>query len=777
MRKLLTLVIVAAMVVGCFSSLALAAIVGYSTATSKVTVSSTTTTAGKAVTLKVRLRDDSGNNVKLNNGDKVVFFIKTDKDVLSVSPVAFASNCQGTALEAGDGSLGTFAAAEDLWGYAFKVEYAYSGSGQLEINDYLQVQVTSNVATTAAMDVFKGAKVEDSTVTDFVGRIGTVTVEWKSSGVSEVSVATDATSAAADGTALIKVTTSVKAGNLPIEGQAVRFSAKKKVSDQWYDTSDLQFTLTSGLTDEDGEVTTYVKTTAAGTYKVIAKAGSETGESAELNFTSGKTSKIVADEASKVVATQFEADCEPQVKFTFYDSKGNKIDLRNLTGDVIKVELDGPEGVAISPAENTNGYSMDNSSDKDTLLGKSGNDYNNYDPDNKQLIVKLGAGATEIEEGTYTITVSIKGKDIKAVATVKAVEQGDVTSVVIEEADDVVVLPSSENGEITSAATLEVYKVDAVGVKARDDVDNYYWAVSDGSKVYLTKDSANNQVVVNVKQDPSAGEVTVTAVNIDDGSLSASYKFYVTKPPVGMDVSLSKSSVLAGEALDINAQLKDVDGNKAALKDEDVFLRIQVAQKPSDAVVGVSYADSERKFDRNGLAKATVTCDKSGTVVLMVYAEQQNGWTFAKRVEFKVGAKVAYGAKNVVMFIGSTGYVKDGAAAVMDVSPVIVGGRTLVPVRAVAESLGFGADWSPKDGVPVTVSLTRPDIQITITIGSPSITVVKNGVATTVTSEVPAQIMSGRTMLPFRAIAEACGAVVDWGPKDAVPTWVSFTQQ
>jgi hypothetical protein len=39
-----------------------------------------------------------------------------------------------------------------------------------------------------------------------------------------------------------------------------------------------------------------------------------------------------------------------------------------------------------------------------------------------------------------------------------------------------------------------------------------------------------------------------------------------------------------------------------------------------------------------------------------------------------------------------------------------------------------------------------------------------------------AMIKDGRTFLPFRYIAEAFGADVEYGPEDGPVEWVSFTQ-
>ena len=90
-----------------------------------------------------------------------------------------------------------------------------------------------------------------------------------------------------------------------------------------------------------------------------------------------------------------------------------------------------------------------------------------------------------------------------------------------------------------------------------------------------------------------------------------------------------------------------------------------------------------------------------------------------------------------------------------DQLPAIVDGRTLVPVRDVFETLGFGVSWNEQAR---QVTLTRGNNTIFITIDSTTFTT--NG--TSHTLDVPAQIVGGRTMLPIRALLESVGYDLGW---------------
>jgi len=98
--------------------------------------------------------------------------------------------------------------------------------------------------------------------------------------------------------------------------------------------------------------------------------------------------------------------------------------------------------------------------------------------------------------------------------------------------------------------------------------------------------------------------------------------------------------------------------------------------------------------------------------------------------------------------------------------PVNVGGRTLVPVRRVFETLGFYVEW---DYTTQRVMLTRAHDEIIVTIGSSIFTVNDDNFEL----DVPAMLIENRTMLPIRALLESLGYFVDWC-EDARVVLVSY---
>jgi competence protein ComEC len=86
---------------------------------------------------------------------------------------------------------------------------------------------------------------------------------------------------------------------------------------------------------------------------------------------------------------------------------------------------------------------------------------------------------------------------------------------------------------------------------------------------------------------------------------------------------------------------------------------------------------------------------------------------------------------------------------------IIKNGTTLVPLRGIFESLGATVNWNQ---TTKTIDAKRGDTTIWLKIGSTTTKV--NG--KNVSIAVPAQVVSGSTLVPLRFISEALGATVDW---------------
>jgi hypothetical protein len=86
-------------------------------------------------------------------------------------------------------------------------------------------------------------------------------------------------------------------------------------------------------------------------------------------------------------------------------------------------------------------------------------------------------------------------------------------------------------------------------------------------------------------------------------------------------------------------------------------------------------------------------------------------------------------------------------------------GRTMVPVRFVAENLGFDVQWEASTR---TVKISGRDSVLELVIESSAIKRNKSGALDTLTMDTIPVIRNGRTMVPLRFISEAMGIEVNW---------------
>ena len=109
----------------------------------------------------------------------------------------------------------------------------------------------------------------------------------------------------------------------------------------------------------------------------------------------------------------------------------------------------------------------------------------------------------------------------------------------------------------------------------------------------------------------------------------------------------------------------------------------------------------------------------------------------------------------------------NGQKLSFDQPPVIIDGRTMVPLRAIFEALGADVVW---DDATKTITAKREKRVVMLEIGQRFITM--DGVSKEL--DVPAQIVNNRTLVPVRAVSEAFDCEVGW---DGITQTVIITEK
>ncbi|KAI7254534.1 hypothetical protein KC345_g11251 [Hortaea werneckii] len=105
----------------------------------------------------------------------------------------------------------------------------------------------------------------------------------------------------------------------------------------------------------------------------------------------------------------------------------------------------------------------------------------------------------------------------------------------------------------------------------------------------------------------------------------------------------------------------------------------------------------------------------------------------------------------------------DGVQLSTDQPPVMVNGRTMVPLRAIFEAFNASIKWDQKTQ---TVTAVQDNTTVILKIGSKTATINNQAVSL----DVPGQNLKGRTMVPTRFVSEALGREVGWNQTTKVVT-------
>jgi N-acetylmuramoyl-L-alanine amidase len=97
----------------------------------------------------------------------------------------------------------------------------------------------------------------------------------------------------------------------------------------------------------------------------------------------------------------------------------------------------------------------------------------------------------------------------------------------------------------------------------------------------------------------------------------------------------------------------------------------------------------------------------------------------------------------------------DGKRVVFDTPPIVIRGRTLVPLRAIFEAMGADVTWIAREQLAQAV---KGDTTVFLHLGSLYPTV-NNEVRVLDTAAV---VVNSRTLAPLRFVGEAFGGTVTW---------------
>jgi len=105
----------------------------------------------------------------------------------------------------------------------------------------------------------------------------------------------------------------------------------------------------------------------------------------------------------------------------------------------------------------------------------------------------------------------------------------------------------------------------------------------------------------------------------------------------------------------------------------------------------------------------------------------------------------------------------DGVAVEFEVQPFIYEGRTMVPIRAIAEMLDIDVQWHPESRMVTYFNIHGEVLLYELTIGQHyALEIDAAGFVYEIELDVPPMIVDDRTFVPLRFIAESLDVLVDF---------------
>ena len=130
----------------------------------------------------------------------------------------------------------------------------------------------------------------------------------------------------------------------------------------------------------------------------------------------------------------------------------------------------------------------------------------------------------------------------------------------------------------------------------------------------------------------------------------------------------------------------------------------------SDAGVTISMQIGNREMTVNGVVKeidpgfSTTPIIKNGRTLMPLRAVMMELGGSVNWIESERAVEVMLGSNKVSLTIGSNLAKRNSSVAILDQVPIIVGGRTMLPIRFIAESFNLSVSWNGESQTITIVS-------------------------------------------------------------------------
>ena len=619
----------------------------------------------------------------------------------SQGELANALKINGTYVASG-GTISISTEIEEAGTYTVHAGIAAAPNDYASRSDLATIDTSSNAGTItveAAETYVDSITVQNATATQGQGG-GIINYNGVPNGIRSTQVVADIVSKYVDGN-----------GTPSSEGKVVKID---NPYGDVLTISDADGKVTNDITvDENNQAVFYVKaasTISNGTYTLTLSADNET-YLLSINVGSVDTQAVAISkvDTGKTAIAKDDVDTD----WDSFDSVAQFV-VKNADGDILAPTTPGLSGFDAFTANNS-GAQNDNNVDVIDAPEKGKNAVFKVvaSDDNTDAFTLKIVDASKLAVGEYTVRVTLNnGKGVDLSFTVA--NFGKVVDTVIEFTDNATNKTVTEvvDGHTYTAKALQVdengltkplnasvgYTGDAaenvttgvgtVTFTVNDDVDGHDNALV-GSKIGVWAfTTAYGQYAY--------GEVTVVD---EDNVYDYTLEFDPTNGPAGEDNTVEVTVVNAdGKKVNVNGDLKVYLLDKSN-EDANVYINPAVNVKNG---VGKITINSDKETDLDVVVGVISTDTDTKDVV------------FANTLEYTVGAEDPNADTTVVMTIGSTDYVVNNKMITGDAAPYVDSAwRTMVPFRVLGETFGAEVNWD-EDTQTVSYTYGDTEIVMTI---------------------------------------------------------------
>ena len=365
----------------------------------------------------------------------------------------------------------------------------------------------------------------------------------------------------------------------------------------------------------------------------------------------------------------------------------------------------------------------------------------------------------DLVPGKYEVKVALKsGETAKASFTLANYgTTKDMTMTMtyggVEVTDEVVLKDASKADTTNLVAEAKLVDENGIKIKAGDSIQ--YGFVGQAVNQTATTNAQNDTAVLKAEDESLLGTVVkVIAYNTETGKMITS-ELTVVDGYNEYSLAFEGDKGPINENNEVTVKVVDKDGNLAKTVNGTLFATVD-SQSNEDAKV---YVEPKTNIT-DGKGTLTINSDKETTVKVAVMVKDntdsdKSGAIYVGSLDYTIGGEDVNADTSVVMTMGSTDYVVNNNIVDGDAAPYVDSNwRTMVPIRALAETFGAEVDY---DNDARTVTIVDGDTTIVMTIDSTTYTI--NGEEQTM--DTAAVIGSGdRTYVPVRFVAEALGYTV-----------------